>query len=80
MTVREILATFGEIPKLSPATGPRRKAPGAKRFMAKLDEPTVRKIRADAGRWPQRVLQQRYGVSRRTLYEIINRLTWAHVA
>lgn len=76
-------ATFGHIrcnPKTVISTRPRRKASGHRGFMAKIDEPTVRKIRAEAKHWPQRVLARRYGLAMRTIHEIVNRLTWVHVA
>ena len=62
-----------------------RKEPGGSAFrgtgaVSKLDEPTVRKIRAEAKHWPLRVLAKRYGVRIATISEIINRRTWANIA
>lgn len=48
--------------------------------MKKLDEATVLKIRADAKRWPQRVLVSRYQIARSTLNKILSGEAWAHVA
>lgn len=48
--------------------------------MAKLNEDTVRKIRAEAKHWRVGVLAKRYGVRIATISEIINGKSWAHVA
>ncbi len=47
---------------------------------AKLTPETVRKIRAEAKHWPQRVLMKRYNLARQTIHEIITRQSWANVA
>lgn len=60
---------------------PDAQAPGFGAFMAnaKLTEETVRKIRAEARHWPQRVLMKRYNLARQTIHEIITRQSWANV-
>jgi hypothetical protein len=57
------------------------RASGAARgSLAKLDEQTVKRIRAEARSWPHRVLAKRYGLALRTISEIVNFQTWAHIA
>ena len=79
MTVRENRRKNVAIPKFARKSARPARVRDRKPFMAKLDEPTVRRIRAEAKHWPLRVLSKRYGVKIATISEIINRLSWAHV-
>lgn len=54
---------------------------GEHHFRAKLNEEAVRAIRAaHAQRVPYKVLAREYGVACQTVYHVIHRDTWRHVA
>lgn len=61
-------------------TRPETRARGKHHGMAKLNETTVRIIRAIlAGGWPKHEVAARYGVSRELIHKIHQREIWRHV-
>jgi len=55
---------------------------GRKNHLAKLTAENVREIRAThaSGAAARRLLADKFGVSRRTISQIVHRRTWRHVA
>lgn len=55
---------------------------GAKHHAAKLDAKKVRQARKtfDAGRASVRQLAEKYGVAHQTMWAVVRRKTWTHIA
>lgn len=57
-----------------------RRPKGERSHLAKLTEVQVGEIRTEYQRGLGRILAARYGVNPQTIYDIVNRKSWAHVA
>jgi hypothetical protein len=55
---------------------------GAKHHNAKMTAAKVRQARKsyDTGKWTISDLARKYGISHQTMWSIVHRKTWAHVA
>lgn len=66
-------------PKIRLKRSTARKAPCAEHLLAapKLDKTIADKIKAEAKRWRHEVVAKRFGVSEKTVSDIVNGRTWA---
>lgn len=57
-------------------------ARGASHGLARLTPKDVRQIRLDysSGRFTQRLIGEKFGVSQRTIFTIVNGITWSHTS